>query len=196
MEYGVSISTDISDWLDEESRVDTPLIGLRFQLGKDEWTQRYVLPVFGGIGMMASLIHQMTEHGHDDLPLDLFREADSKQEQAAILGLLTKGRDQRSEILRDLTYPEDEPTIDLIRATAALISMVMSANKDAAAVAIGQIDEAGGLPAVCRFMALMAGRAMGYIAMMTSMDPDSVMHILAGAAMFESQQDERDDGTD
>ena len=190
MEYGVSVSTDPADWLDEEVRVDDDLIAFRFQLGKEDWTHRYVVPVFGAISMVASLVHQLTENGHHELALDLFRESEGRAEQAAVLGLLQAGMEQKDALQRELAYPHDEPTLDLIRACNALITMVTSGNRDGAAAAIAQINEANGLEPVTRFRGLMAGRAIGYIAMMTNMEPDSVLHVLAGAALFESQEDE------
>jgi len=190
VEYGVSVSTDPADWMDEDSRVDDPLIAFRFQLGKDEWTPRYVVPVFGAISMVASLIHQLTENGHGELALDLFREAEGRSEQAAVLSLLQAGMEQKEALLRERAYPHDEPTLDLIRACASLITMVCSGNKDGAATSIGLINDANSLEPVTRFLSLMAGRAIGYIGMMTSMDPDSVLHVLAGAALFENQDDD------
>jgi len=190
VEYGVSVSTDPADWMDDGTRVDDSLIAFRFQLGKEEWTHRFVVPVFGAISMVASLIHQLTENGHQELALDLFRESDGRAEQAAVLGLLQAGMEQKDALAREQAYPHDEPTLDLIRACSALISMVTAGNRDAAAQAIASINEANGLEPVTRFMGLMAGRAIGYIAMMTNMEPDSVLHVLAGAALFESQEDE------
>ena len=190
VEYGVSVSTDPSDWVDLEARVDDPLIAFRFQLGTDDWTPRYVVPVFGAISMIASLVHQLIENGHHELALDLFRESDGRSEQAAVLSLLQSGMERRDDFTREISYPQDEPTLDLIRATNAIIQMVCSGNKDAAAQAIEAISTANGLEPLTRFMALMAGRAIGYIAMMTHMDQDSVLHVLAGAALFESQADD------
>ena len=190
VEYGVSVSTDPSDWIDTESRVDDPLIAFRFQLGADDWTPRYVVPVFGAISVVASLIHQLTENGHKELALDLFRESESRNEQAAVLSLLQAGMEHKSDFTREIAYPEDEPTLDLIRAANSLIGLVCSGNKDGAAMAIEAINEANGLEPVTRFMGLMCGRAIGYIAMMTNMEPDSVLHVLAGAALFESQSDD------
>ena len=190
VEYGVSVSTDPSDWMDEDARVDDALIAFRFQLGKDEWTHRFVVPAFGAISMVASLVHQLTENGHKELALDLFRESDGRAEQAAVLSLLQAGMEQKDALLREQAYPHDEPTLDLIRACNALITMVTAGNRDAVAVSISNINEANGLEPVTRFMALMAGRAIGYIAMMTNMEPDSVLHVLAGAALFESQADD------
>ena len=192
VEYGVSVSTDPSDWIDTEARVDDPLIAFRFQLGVDDWTARYVVPVFGAISMIASLIHQLIENGHSDLALDLFRESEGRSEQAAVLSLLQSGMEQRDDFTREIAYPHDEPTLDLIRATNAVIQMVCSGNKDGAAQAIEAINQANGLEPLTRFMALMAGRSIGYIAMMTNMEPDSVLHVLAGAALFESQGDDNE----
>jgi hypothetical protein len=190
VEYGVSVSTDPAQWMEEEGRVDDPLIGFRFQLGKDEWTPRFVVPVFGGMAMVMSLIHQLMDNGHEELALDLFRESGDKREQASLLTLLTAGKESKEKFARELAYPSDEPTLDLIRATSAIIAMVVGGNKSGAANAIDQISESAGLEPVCRFLALMAGRSIGYIAMMTGMDPDSVMHILAGAALFENHNED------
>ena len=59
VEYGVSVSTDPQDWIDDTKRVDDALIGFRFKLGKDEWTPRLVVPVFGATSVLVSLIHQL-----------------------------------------------------------------------------------------------------------------------------------------
>jgi hypothetical protein len=192
VEYGVSVSTDPSDWLDDNQRVDDDLIGFRFQLGKDEWTPRLVVPVFGATSVLVSLIHQLIDNGHTELALDLFRESENRDEQASLISLLTTGVDSKADFEKERAYPHDEPTLDLIKATSSLITMVCSGDKESASAHIADIQEAGALEPVTRFMALMAGRAIGYIAMMTSMDPNSVTHVLAGSALFESQNDDYD----
>jgi len=189
-EYGVSISTEVGDWLDGDKQVDTALIGLRFQLGKDEWTDRFVIPFFGAVSLMASLVHQMIEQGHEDLALQLFREAADKGEQASVLTLLTAGHTNKSDLLREKVYPENEPTVDLVRAVAAVISAVMNDNQEASAVAIDQMDTTGALPLVSRFLATMAGRAIGYIAVMSEMSPDSVLHIIAGSSLVDFDEED------
>jgi hypothetical protein len=193
VEYGVSVSTDPQDWIDDTKRVDDALIGFRFKLGKDEWTPRLVVPVFGATSVLVSLIHQLIQNGHNELALDLFRETESREEQSSLISLLTTGVDSKSDFEKERVYPHDEPTLDLIKATSTLISMVCAGDKEGAATHITSINEAGALEPVTRFMGLMAGRAIGYIAMMTQMDPTSVTHVLAGSALFESQTDDLDD---
>jgi hypothetical protein len=186
VEYGVTISTDAADWANADiENVDTPIVGIRFQLGKDEWTDRYVMPVFGSVAMMTSLIHQLLDAGHDDLALELLREADGKAEQGSVLSLLTSGAN-KNRLYEELTFPKDEPTLDLIKAATALIQQTINDQREEVSENIETIDIAGGLPSVSRFIALMAGRAIGYISLITEMSPDTIMNILAGAALFES----------
>jgi hypothetical protein len=186
IEYGVTISTKVKDWVDDDGMTDTPIIGIRFQLGKDEWTDRFVMPVFGGTAMMSSLIHQMVDAGHEDLALELFREAANKEEQSSILTLLTS-KTSKSDYYREMTFPENEPTLDLIRASTAIIQQTINDDRDSVAQSVATVDEAGGLPAVTRFIALMAGRSIGYISLLTEMSPETVMNILAGSALFEAE---------
>ena len=192
VEYGVTISTDVNDWVDDDGMTDTPIIGIRFQLGKDEWTDRFVMPVFGGTALMTSLIHQMVDAGHEDLALELFREAANKEEQSSILTLLTANSDKK-DFYRELAFPENEPTIDLIKAATAIIHATINDDREGVALSVSRIDEAGGLPAVTRFLALMAGRSIGYLSMLTDMAPDTLMNILAGTALFELGNENDDD---
>ena len=114
VEYGVSVSTDPQDWIDDTKRVDDALIGFRFKLGKDEWTPRLVVPVFGATSVLVSLIHQLIQNGHNELALDLFRETESREEQSSLISLLTTGVDSKSDFEKERSIRDHLPSLNEI----------------------------------------------------------------------------------